>query len=246
MVKLGWGGVVMEHVWADVVAKAAPILQSVGAAATSWLAWRIYAALAAMVIGGGSILFALRQRAKILELVPFRGRKPRKLEAIDRRIEHVQKFKANQTRVLLSRMLLVVAFGFVIPSTLLLLGIHYYSWFKVGEAPLQITMGCRTWSIHPSLEAAAQFVLSQFAMGASASHVVGSLAASTPWLSRGTTYAPNDGVVSTAVILYRYFIGICATLLVQLSRAAYVARTTKFNVEDELLRARARAVSQKQ
>jgi len=216
----------MDHMWTELVAWSGPILRALVAAATSWLAQRIYVLAGAGAIVIASVKFASKQSADFFPMPRPRGRKPIRRASIQKALDKASRFQSARTLTFLRRTAMVVVFGFVVPSALLLLGVRYYAWFRPGAAPLLATNGCYAAAAHPSIWETAQFVASQLTMGITDSRLSGSLITGTSNLRPSLGYMPSDRVVSGMVVFYRYFIGAFTTLLIRLGLSTFRAVTS--------------------
>ena len=224
----------MDHIWSSVVAHIGPLVHAIAVAATSWWAWRIYALLGGAIVVGGSIWVAQHQTAKLDELRPFRGRPPTAEESIRKRLQTVTQFRHNQAAVLGRRFFVVIICGFLLPSFVLLAGIHFYPWFRPGLAPLLLSQGCRQQAVSPSLWQTALYVGSQITMGVFDSRLSGGLVTGASLVHVGGNYLPGDRWVGATISAYRYFIGGFATLLLRLAAGAISAMSTAGQYEKDL------------
>lgn len=224
----------MDHIWTELVAWAGPILRYLLAAATSWLAQRIYVLAGAAAIVIASVRFAGKQSADYFPMPKRRGRKPIRRASIQKALDKAHQFEDARTLTFLRRTAMVVVFGFVVPSALLLIGLRYYAWFRPGAAPLLATNGCYTAEAHPSIWQTARFVASQLTMGITDSRLSGSLITGTSNLHPSLSYLPSDSVVSGLVVFYRYFIGAFTTLLIRLGLSTFRAVTSVDQDKKEL------------
>lgn len=208
----------MEHFLAEVWAAIAPSLQSIKVAATSWLAWRIYAGLIGTGVACGSIWFGLRQRSDALKELPIRGPFPKRIEAIQAQLAKITIFKSRQRKIVYRKLTYVLIFGFVIPSSLLLAFIQYYYWFFPGSTPFLISYGCSRVAFSYSPTDAAGFVLSQLTMGVMDSHVAVNVFSNTQSLAPERSFLPSNGGMGGVMAAYRYFIGGFTMLFLTLSR----------------------------
>jgi hypothetical protein len=204
--------------------------------ATSWLAWRIYAATAVMLVMAISIWIAHSQQVDVLELRPFRGKKPTKRESIQKRLDKLQAIKGRARATNLLRAGWVLLFGFIVPSIMLAGIIHFYSWFQPNVEAL-VHAGCHGGTVaHPSLISATMFMFSQLAMGASG------IAADISSRSFGTmmpSYLPSNTWFAEALAIYRYFIGAFSLIFVRLLIVAFKVSSDESltKMENELLKA---------
>ncbi|HVY32930.1 MAG TPA: hypothetical protein VG960_00790 [Caulobacteraceae bacterium] len=216
----------MAHMWTELIAAATPYWNALIAAATSWLALRIYVLAAAGAIAIGSVWYAQTQSAEFFEMARKPGPPPTRLKTIQRHFDEASQFRRARTLTFLGRAARVIGFGFVVPSALLLLGLHHYAWFRPGAAPLLASNGCYSKEVQPSLWQTALFVASQLTMGVTESRLSGSLIAGTSRLHASESFLPADSVVGALVVFYRYFVGAFTTLVIRLGLSTFRAITT--------------------
>lgn len=216
----------MAHMWTELVAAATPYWHAFIAAATSWLAWRIYVLSAAAAIAVASVWYAHTQSAEFFEMARKPGPAPTRLKTIQKHYDEASRFRRARTLTFLARAVRVMGFGFIVPSTLLLLGLHNYGWFRPGAAPLLASNGCSTGEVHPSLVQSALFVASQLTMGVTESRLSGSLITGASRLHASESFLPADSVVGALVVFYRYFVGAFTTLVIRLGLSTFRAITT--------------------
>jgi hypothetical protein len=217
--------------WEYIVAIAQPWFAVIAHVLTSWLAWRIYAITLAVMVLGGSFWIANAQRVQIIEWKPERGRKPTTQKGVYERLERLAQFKANARVTVLLRLLLVVLFGFAVPSIILGAGIYFYGWLLPGRSALDC-MSCEGHQAEPlSLPAIASYVISQLTLGVSG--ILGELSAKPPLTS---AYGPADTITADGLLLYRYFVGGFVSIFGKLILNAFQVsrRSSILKVEAEL------------
>ncbi len=186
--------------------------------ATSWLAWRFYALAGGTFVAGLSIWNANRHREFVVEISNPPGRKPSRRKSIMRWQRELDERVGNKQREAVRQALLVLFYGFFIPSTVLGVAIYYYPWFMPGHEALSVS-GCpHPMAVTPTFFGTGTFIFSQLAMGMA--NKMSFLADSA--LARAfPTYMPANGIIAAAMVGYRYFIGLFAAAFVHL---LYTAR----------------------
>lgn len=206
----------MEHWFTNVLLAARPWAAWAETMLTSWLAWRIYALLGGAIIVALSLWNANRHRDVIVEpsIRPSRAKTKRGIRDALNRLD--QLIKGGQSAVF-RQALLVLFYGFLIPSTVLGLAIYFYPWFVPGQSALS-TSGCpHSVTVSPTFFGTGVFVFSQLAMGM-ANTVSGLATGALGNAIHG--YTPANGIVAAAVVGYRYFIGLFAGAFAHLVYAA--------------------------
>ena len=208
----------MEHWLTSAVLTVKPWATWAGVMLTSWLAWRIYALIGGVAAVGLSIWNANRHREFVVEFSSPPGRKPSKLRSIRRWQRELEERVGNKQREAVRQAMLVLFYGFFIPSTALGLAIYYYPWFMPGQDALSVS-GCpHPLAVTPTFFGTGIFIFSQLAMGMANKM---SFLADSALAGAFPVYMPANGIVAAAMVGYRYFIGLFAAAFVHL---LYTAR----------------------
>jgi hypothetical protein len=213
-----YGGRIMEHWVANAALAVKPWLDGAGTMLTSWLAWRIYALAGGVFVAGLSIWNANRHREFVVEISSPPGRKPSTRKSILRWQRQLAERVGNKQREAVRQAILVLFYGFFIPSTVLGLAIYFYPRFMPGQDALSVS-GCpHPLAVTPTFFGTGAFIFSQLAMGMA--NKMSFLADSA--LARAfPVYMPANEIVAVAMVGYRYFIGLFAAAFVHL---LYTAR----------------------
>lgn len=220
----------MEHWLANAVVAVRPWAAWAGTMLASWLAWRIYAVAGGLAAVGLSLWNANQHREFIVEVSNPRGPKPTTRRGTRRRLRRIEQLIKDKQGEAIRQALLVLFYGFLVPSTVLGLAIYFYPWFMPGQDALSLA-GCpRPANVAPTLLGTGMFVFSQLAMGmanTASSLADGALANVLPG------YTPANGAIAAALVGYRYFIGLFAGSFAHLVYAAM-----KMPAHPELVRQR--------
>lgn len=188
-------------------------------AATSWLAWRIYAVIVGILLFVVFVFVALKQREQVAEFsnLPMRiDKRVRNISTIRKRLDRLDEFEKNKIGSIARRAIFICVFGFLAPSLVLIVGILHYSWFFPNRTPLLNSNGCSVYSIDNSIFNIVKFMISQLMMGVEESRLTGNIAATAVRRARESVIAPADDVVKFMMVFYRYFIGLFTTILLSL------------------------------
>jgi hypothetical protein len=192
---------------------------------SSWLGKRIEVAAAAALMLVISFYIAHSQRQKIMKdfaETKKRGARPTTQPKLDEWLAEFEKDRLNNAFELGYAALLVALFGFVIPSTLMGLGVYEYNWF-FPKAHALMSVNCGKNSPNSlSYFGTAIFVTSQFFMGFG--QHLDEIIPHQSTLAAASALEPADSVIAAALILYRYFVGAFSLMFVQLISRAYAVR----------------------
>lgn len=176
---------------------------------TSWWALRLYVAAAALLFLALSFWIAQRQRRWLLSLEPgnfdrsFSGPRPSRKQSILKQLDRLHAFKRTKIFSALGSLVLLIVFGFVVPSLLIGLGIVYFRWFNPA-GHLLIDEGSHPLNM-PSPWQTFWFLISQVSLGVAGSpeSVAGSFGAHIANIS----FDHGNPISVIAVLAYRYFVG---------------------------------------
>jgi hypothetical protein len=216
----------MERYIAEAWSAIWPVLILIRGWLTSWWGLRIEVILAALIVLGLSFWIARQQNAalkKDYEEYKPRGREPDDPDKLRAKIQEIEARKATFAWQSVRQALAVGFFGFVVPSSLMALGLLYYSWFVTNGSALARAIGCGgSHEVLPlNLVTAALFVLSQFFMGYG--QHLDELSTRIPALSSAASLTPTNSYIVLAVVAYRFYVGAFSLLFSNLVRRAVVA-----------------------
>ena len=177
--------------------------------ATSWWALRLYAAAGALLVLALSFWIARRLRKWLLSLKPgnfdrnFSGPKPTRKQSILKQLDRLHAFKRTKIFSALGSLVLLIVFGFVVPSLLIGLGIVYFRWFN--PAGHLLIDGVSHPLNMPSPWQTFWFLTSQVSLGVAGSpaSIAGNFGAHIANIS----FDRGNPISVIAVLAYRYFVG---------------------------------------